>query len=268
MFILNLYQSTRIEKEDDSRQSLENHGKLGETRRFYNKKFEKGHDVHRNLVLAREYSKPNKRGEYQYVSGVMGIAYILLLDSEAGNAHKNFEVTELLKFWTEKIIEIDPAERERPSLGLILEEMPEIVSGVPRSNKRVELKMGNGNGNGMLVTNVGAVWKLLRPFWCPHPHANLIEEVTERVRLLPTKDEDLGDLKVIHKLILPHNKEPGEIMNKLEKSIKKIEPGSCLDLTSGGWRTFLRWTIMCQDTVLSERRSSHLVWRHQREREE
>ena len=46
-------------------------------------------------------------------------------------------------------------------------------------------------------------------------------------------DEDLGTLNVIHKLILPHKREPGEIMNKLEKSMKKMEPGSCLDLTSG-----------------------------------
>ena len=30
-----------------------------------------------------------------------------------------------------------------------------------RSSKKVELKMGNGNG--MLVTNLGVVWKLLGP---------------------------------------------------------------------------------------------------------
>ena len=61
--ILNVYQSTGIEKEDGSRQSLENRGKLDEIRKFYNKKFEDGHDVHRNLALAGDYSKPNKRGE-------------------------------------------------------------------------------------------------------------------------------------------------------------------------------------------------------------
>ena len=87
---------------------------------------------------------------------------------------------QLLKFWTEKIIEIDPVVKERPSLGLILEKMPEVIS-VPGSNKRVELKMGDGNG--MLITNLGTVWKLLGPSWCPHPHASLIEEVTEQVRL-------------------------------------------------------------------------------------
>ena len=93
---------------------------------------------------------------------------------------------------------------------------------VPRSNKRVELKMGNGNG--MLITNLGTDWKLLRPSWCPHPHASLIEEVTERVRLAPTKDEDLETLNVIHKLILPQSKESGEVMSKLG-SVKKLEPG-------------------------------------------
>ena len=60
--ILILYQSTGIEKEDGSRQSLENHGKLDEIRRFCNKKFEEGHDLHRILASAGEYSRPNKKG--------------------------------------------------------------------------------------------------------------------------------------------------------------------------------------------------------------
>ena len=174
--ILNVYQSTGIEKEDDSKQYLENHGKLDEIRRFYDKKFEEKHDVHRNLASAEDYSRSNKRGENQYVSGVMGIAYNPFLDSEAGNAHRNHEVTEMLKFWTEKIIEIDSMERDKPSVGLILQRIPKVIS-VPHSNNRVELKMGNGNG--MMITNLGTVWKLLRPSWCPHPHASLIEEVTE-----------------------------------------------------------------------------------------
>ena len=186
--------------------------------------------MHRNLARAEDYSKTTKRGEHQYETGLMGIAYNPFLDSEAGNAHKNFEVTELLKFWTEKIIEIDPVEMERPSLGLTIEKTPEVIS-VQRSNKRVELKMGNENG--MLITNLGTVWNLLRPFWCPNPHASLIEEVMERVRLSPTKDEDLGTLKVVHKLILPHSKESEETVSKLDKSAKKMEPGCCLDLMCG-----------------------------------
>ena len=196
--ILNVYQSTGIEKEESSMQSLESHGKSDEIRKFYNKKFEEGHDVHRNVARAEKYAKPTKRREYQYVSGVMEIAYNPFLDSEAENAYMNFEVAELLNFWTEKIIEIDPTERKRPSLGLLLAKILEVIT-VPRSNKRAELKMGNRND--MLVTYLGIVWKLLRPSWCPQPHANLIEEITERVRLSPAKNEDLGNLNVVHKLI-------------------------------------------------------------------
>ena len=55
-----------------------------------------------------------KRGFYQYVSGVMGIDYNPFLSSDDGNACMNCEVAELLKFWTEKIVEIDPTERETP----------------------------------------------------------------------------------------------------------------------------------------------------------
>ena len=227
--ILNVYQSTGIEKEDGSRQSLERHRKLDEIRRFYNKKFEEKHDLHRNLASSGEYLNSNKKGEYQHVSGVMGIAYNPFLDSEAGGAHRNYEVAELLKFWAEKIVEIDTVERERPSLGLILEKAPEVIS-VPRSSKRVELKMGNENG--MLLTNLGVVWKLLRPSWCPHPHASLIEEVTERVRLAPAEDEDLATLSIVHRLILPQVKESSEVTSRLG-SVKKMEPGSCLDSTCG-----------------------------------
>ena len=74
---------------------------------------------------------------------------------------------------------------------------------------------------------------MLKTSWCPHPHASLIEEVTVRVRLTSTKDEDLGTLIVIQKLILPQSKESGEVMSKLG-SLKKLEPGSCLDLSCGG----------------------------------
>ena len=55
----------------------------------------------------------------------MGIAYIPFLDSETGGAHRNNEVAELLKFWTERIVEIDAVEKEGPSLGLILEKTPD-----------------------------------------------------------------------------------------------------------------------------------------------
>ena len=109
------------------------------------RKFEEGYDMHRNLALAENYARPNKKGEYPYVSGVMGIAYNPFLNSEAGSAHRNHEVTELLKFWTEKIILIDSMEGETESRPCYLRATPKVI-GVPRSSKRVELRMGNENG--------------------------------------------------------------------------------------------------------------------------
>ena len=40
------------------------------------------------------------------------------------------------------------------------------------------------------------------------------------------RDEDLGNLNVVHKLILPHRKESEETTSKLDKLVKKREPGS------------------------------------------
>ena len=161
-------------------------------------------------------------------------------------------------------MEIDTVERERLSLGLILEKTPEVIS-VPRSSKRVELKMGNGNG--MLVTNLGVVWKLLRPSWCPHPHASLIKEVTERVRPAPTEDEDLATLSIVHKLILPQVKESGGATSRLG-SAKKMEPGSCLDSTCGSGEHTCDGRSCVTIQSFPKIRSSHLVSRYHREGEE
>ena len=54
--------------------------------------------MHRAMTEAKEYSKPYKPGEYQYISGVMGMSYNPFVSSEAGVVCMNFKVTELLKF--------------------------------------------------------------------------------------------------------------------------------------------------------------------------
>ena len=106
----------------------------------------------------------------------MGISYNPFLDSEAGAAYINFEVRQLLNFWTERIIE-----RGKPSLGLLLEKVPVVIC-VPRSEKKVELRLGREDN--IVSTKLGTVWKLS---WCPHLQAKLNQEVTERVRLSPGK---------------------------------------------------------------------------------
>ena len=74
--------------------------------------------------------------------------------------------------------------------------------------------------------------KLLRSSWCPFPQAKLNVEVTERMRLSPGKDENLGNLNVIHKLILPHREESEGTTESRVEPPKKMEPGACLDLAT------------------------------------
>ena len=145
------------------------------------------------MALAEEYSKPTKRGEYQYVSGAMGISYNPFMDPEAGVAYMSFEVAELLKFWTERIVEIHQTEREKPRLGLLLEKIPEVIS-VPRSGKKVELRLG-GEDN-VLSTNLGTIWKLLRPSWCQPSQASQSKEVTGRANeALASEERGSGEFE-------------------------------------------------------------------------
>ena len=108
----------------------------------------------------------------------------------------------------------------------------------------------------MLVANLGTVCRLLRPSCCPHPHASLIEEITERVRLSSAKDEDLGNLNVVHKLILPHRKESEETTSKQERLVKKMETGSCLDLVYGGGEH----SCDGRSCIFSGGAFSHVIW--------
>ena len=81
-----MYQNAGIERVDDSDQKLENHANIDEIWRFSNKKIDSSHDVHCVMIEAEEHSKPSKRVEYQYVSGVMGISYNAFLRKKGGAA--------------------------------------------------------------------------------------------------------------------------------------------------------------------------------------
>ena len=63
---------------------------------------------------------------------------------------------------------------------------------------------------------------------------NLNEEVTERVRLSPGKDKDLGKLNVIHNWTLSRREKPKGITNQSDDTSKEMESAPCLDLAAGG----------------------------------
>ena len=48
--------------------------KIDEIKMFSNQKFYSNHDVHRALAVTERYSTPTKRGENQFVSGVIGMS--------------------------------------------------------------------------------------------------------------------------------------------------------------------------------------------------
>ena len=53
--------------------------------------------------------------------------------------------------------------------------------------------------------------------------------------LLPGRDEDLVNLNVIHELILPHHEaSEANAEEYRDERPKKMQPGTCLDLTTGG----------------------------------
>ena len=87
----------------------------------------------------------------------MVVSYNLFLDAEGGEAYMKFDDIELLIFWTDKVIEIDVLDREKPELRLLLEKGSKIIF-VPRSEKRMEARLGGEKNE--LVTNLGFVWKL------------------------------------------------------------------------------------------------------------
>ena len=113
--------------------------------------------------------------------------------------------------------------------GKIKDKPRSVTREKARGDQRAALEQEGGTKDGKWKRHVGHEFgdcrELLRPSWCPHPHASLIEEITERVRLSPAKNEDLRNLNVVHKIILPQQKESEETTGKQEKLVKKMEPG-------------------------------------------
>ena len=76
------------------------------------------------MTEAEEYYKTSKwrqTSKHPTTSRVMGISYNPFLCTEAGTDYMNFKVAEFLKLWTEKMIKVDALDREKPSLGFLIE---------------------------------------------------------------------------------------------------------------------------------------------------
>ena len=57
--------------------------------------------------------------------------------------------------------------------------------------------------SGRMAQKLAVVWKLLKRSCCQQPQASLNSGNIEKIRQMTGRDEDLVDMNVAHKLILP-----------------------------------------------------------------
>ena len=70
---------------------------------------------------------------------------------------------------------------EHPRLGIVLEERV-VEPSVPELKGQVSFDCGFWEGP--LKTSLVTMWELMKPYWCPHPNAGLIWDMTADVTLV------------------------------------------------------------------------------------
>ena len=161
------------------------------------------------------------------MSGVIEIAYNPFLSEDIRDYFFDYEQAVLLRFWTSRIATIRSAANPQTKLGLVLEEKVAAPS-VPESDKRVEF--GLGFSGELLRTSLMVVWELMRPSWCPSPHADSILLATQDVQRELNADCNLRDLNIIYKVMTTASKSNGEDKVELPGWGPEdwVKPSSCL----------------------------------------
>ena len=161
------------------------------------------------------------------MSGVIRIAYIPFLSEDIRDYFFDYEQAVVLRFWTSRIATIRSAANPQAKLGLVLEEKVAAPS-VPESDKRVEF--GLGFSDELLRTSLMVVWELMRPSWCPSPHADSILLATQDLQRELNADCNLRDLNIVYKVMTTASKSNGEDKVELPGWGQEewVKPSSCL----------------------------------------
>ena len=159
------------------------------------------------LPKSSEYCGPIRNKSYNYVSGIIGIAYNPFLNEDIRDCFFDYEQAVLLRFWTSRIATIRGPANHQTRLGLILEEKVAAPS-VLKSGKRVEF--GLGFSDELLRTSLMVVWELLKPSWCPSPNADSILRATQDVQRELNSYCNLRDLNIIYNVMTTASKSNGE----------------------------------------------------------
>ena len=188
-------------------EELEPMRKKDEIRRFSNKELRLTKESMGALPKSNEYCRPIRKKSHGYVSGVIEIAYNPFLSEDIRDCFFDYEQAVLLIVWTSKIATIKSAASPRTKLGLVLEEKVTAPS-VPKSDKRVEF--GLGFSDELLRSSLMVVWELMRPSWCPSPHADSILLATQDVQRELYADCNLRDLYIIYNVMTIASKSNGK----------------------------------------------------------
>ena len=196
-------------------------------RRFSNKELRLAKESMGALPKSSEYCGPIKKKSYNYVSGIIGIAYNPFLSEDIRDCFFDYEQAVLLRFWTSRIVTIKSTNNPQTKLGLVLEEEVTAPS-VPKSDKRGEF--GLGFSDELLRTSLMVVWELMRLSWCPSSNADSILRATQDVQRELNADCNLRGLNIIYNEMITASRSNGEDKVELPGWGPEdwVKPGSCL----------------------------------------
>ena len=156
------------------------------------------------------------------------------MNEEAREAYFDYEQVIVLDFWVERVKITGMLMVEQPKLGIDLEERV-VKPSVPELKGQVSFDCCSWDGP--LKTSLVTMWELMKPFWCPHPNAGLIWDMTENITLDLDDDASLHDLAMIHHLlairVTKQKNNPSTESSEGSPSSDWLRQGTCLVHNSG-----------------------------------
>ena len=221
--LLDTHQSKPMQVNMKEPVELEPMKKIDELRRLSNKELSLTKKSMGALTKSSKYCGPIRKKSYNYVSGVVGMAYNLFINEDMRDCFFDYEQAVLLRFWLSRIATIKSAANQQAKLGLILEEKVTAPS-MPKSDNRVEF--GLRSSDELLRTSLMVV----KPSWFPSPNADSILRATQDVQRELNSDCNLHDLNIIYNLMTTASKSNRENNVELPRWSPEhwVAPGSCL----------------------------------------
>ena len=178
--LLELYQDMPLVVPNRESNDMESYRKLEEVRRYSNKGLKVSRELIETVRGQKDFATLGKMKSFQYVSGIPGMAYNPFVNEETREAYFDYEQVIVLNFWVERVKETGMLMVEQPKLGIILEEQM-VEPSVPELKGQVSFDCDSWDG--LLKTSLVTMWELMKPYWCPHPNAGLIWDMTADITL-------------------------------------------------------------------------------------